>query len=184
MKLVKSLITACAVLLLCCPRSRAAATKTPDTTNNPDGNFDKQLDYRLRWNLDTLVGDYERNGRRDPKWDEYAKAGLSYFAQVRSLAGSSKMKEPLANIPSAIKKAQTNGCDDPMVRYLYARYVTPSEKLASKERGEMFRQVAEDLCRSRYAPIRKFYASLRAAEALNPGATNTPAEVHHWRRQA
>src|SRR6267154_379909 len=95
MKLFNSLITAYAVLLLCCPPSRAATTNTPDATNKPDGNFDKQLDYRLRWNLHTLVGDYERNGRRDPKWDEYAKAGLSYFAQVLLLAGSAKMKKPL-----------------------------------------------------------------------------------------
>src|SRR5438552_1212789 len=43
---------------------------------------------------------------------------------------------------------------------------------------------AEALSQSQYGPVRKFYAALRAAEALKPDATNTPPEVHRWRRQA
>lgn len=172
-----------AVFLFCQPVLRAADSKAQVTTNTP-AEREKEIEYRLKWNLDTLVGDYERHGRRDPKWDASAKAGLTAFAQVRGFAGTAKAKEPLAKIPVAIKTAITNGCDDPMVRYFYARFVMSSETHTPAEHAKAYRVAAEGLSESRYAPIRKFYAALRAAEALNPGGTNTPPEVHDWRDKA
>jgi len=185
MKSMPSLVLAVsAAFLLRCPESYSAETKNSAATNAPSADHDSELKYRLKWNLDTLVGEYERHGRRNPKWDESARAGLTAFAQIRCFSDSTNGAEPLAKIPVAIKTAMTNGCDDPMVRYLYARFVMPLETHTDKEHSDAYRAVAEALSQSEYAPIRKFYAALRAAEVLNPGGTNTPPEVHHWRRHA
>ncbi len=185
MRAFRSVVAAVsAAFLFWCSALLGGESNSRTTTNTPDADLDKQLEYRLEWNLATLVGDYERHGRRDPKWDEPAKAGLTSFAQSRALSGSAKGMEALAKIPAAIKTAVSNGCDDPLIRYLHARLVLSSEKHTPKEHGEAYRLAAETLSQSQYAPIRKFYAALRAAEALDTGGTNTPPEVHRWRRQA
>src|SRR5258706_10661631 len=83
-----------------------------------------------------------------------------------------------------MKTAMTIRCNDPMVRYLHARFVTEWEPHTPKEHHEEYRLAAEGLSQGHYSPVRKFYAALRTAEALNPGGTNTPPEVHQWRRKA
>src|SRR5437660_12120246 len=115
-------------LLLGASALSAGENKPPTATNVTGSDPDKRSEYRLKWNLETLVGDYERCGRRNPKWDESAKRGLSCFAQLRSLGYSIKGNEALQKIPAAIKAAITNGCDDPLVRYLRARFVMESEQ--------------------------------------------------------
>src|SRR5262249_42735305 len=53
------------------------------------------------------------------------------------------------------------------------------------EHNEAYRRAAEGLAASDYAALLKFYAALRAADALNPGGgKSTPPEVHRWRRAA
>ncbi|HTL55277.1 MAG TPA: hypothetical protein VL361_06335 [Candidatus Limnocylindrales bacterium] len=162
----------------------AADTKTSATTNSAPEGQSKELEHRRKWNLDTLVGDYERHGRRSPKWDEPAKAGLAIFARVRSLSDTAEGNELSKKVAAPIKTAVINGCDDPMVGYLYARYVTSQETHTPKEQAEAFRSAAEALGKSEYAPVRKFYAALRIAIVLNPDGRNTPPEVHDWRRHA
>src|SRR5439155_10473944 len=172
MKSVPSLAFAVSsAFLLLFPQSHSAEPKNSAATNGPSTDRDKELGYRLKWNLDTLVGEYERHGRRNRKWDESAKVGLAAFAEIRCFSGP-KGDQPLAKIPGAIKTAVTNGCDDPMVRYLYARFVMPLETHTNKEHEDAYRVAAEAFDQSEYAAIRKFYAALRAAEALNPGGTN------------
>ena len=46
----------------------------------------KAEQYRLEWNRDTLVGDYERFGSRNAKWDGPAKQALEDFVQLRAKA--------------------------------------------------------------------------------------------------
>jgi len=177
----------CAVagsLLLGASTLSAGENKPPTATNVPGSDPEKQSEYRLKWNLETLVGDYERHGRRNPKWDESAKASLTSLAETRSLSGSTNAMAALAKIPGAVKTAVSNGCDDPMIHYLHLRFVLWSENQTPKERAETYALVAEALLTSQYAPIRKFYAAWRAAETYNPGGTNMSAEVHRWRRLA
>ena len=162
----------------------AVGNQSSAATNILGAERDEQIEYRLKWNLDTLVGDYERHGRHDPKWDESAKAGLTSFAQSRAIVGSVKGKVSSAGFPAAIKTAVSNGCDDPLILYLHARSVLSPESHTEKEPGEAYRLAAEALSQSQYAPIRKFYAALRAAEALNAGSTNTTLEVRRWRDKA
>jgi hypothetical protein len=164
--------------------SYAAESKAPAPANDLSGKTQKETDYRLKWNVETLVGDYEKHGRHNPKWDPSAKAALAVFAEVRTLSTSPRAKELLSKLEPAIRLALTNGCDDPLLLYLSARFVTPSERHSWKEHGEQYRLAAEGLIHGEYAPIRKFYGALRAAEALHPGGSATPQEVHHWRREA
>jgi hypothetical protein len=183
MRSFQSVVLGVSVAFLFCGSPMVGGeSATPATTNTPAPDLDKQIEYRLKWNLETLVGDYDRHGKRDPKWDESAKASLAGFAHIR--AGSAKAKESLAKIPATLKTSMSSGCDDPLIRYLHTRFVLSSEKHTAKEHGDAYHLAAEGLSQSPYAPIRKFYAALRAAEALNPGGTNTPREVHRWRRQA
>src|SRR5260221_502116 len=149
------------ITALCCSAIWTDDAKAATGTNMPDADLDKQIEYRLKWNLETLLGDYEKHGRRDPKWDGPAKAGLTNFAQSRAFFGTPKSKEASARIPAAIKAAVSNGCDDAMIRYLYARSVLSLETHSPKEAQEAYRSAAEALSVSQYAPIRKFYAALR-----------------------
>jgi hypothetical protein len=137
---------------------------------------------RLQWNLDTLVGDYERHGRHDAKWDSSVKLALQTFAKIR-VAGTADEKL-ISGIALATKTALTNGCDDPMVKYLYARFVPLPQDHTSQDHAELYRSVAEAMNRSERHPIRKFYAALRAAESFNMGSASTLPEVHKWRGEA
>src|SRR2546425_4868861 len=106
----------------------AAESKDSAPSAGLPGKAEKEADYRFKWNVDTLVGDYDKHGRHDPKWDQSAKAALLLFAEARSFSSSARGKEALSKLEPAIKIALTNGCDDPLLLYLSARFVTPSDK--------------------------------------------------------
>lgn len=177
-------LTLLVAFLFCKSHCFAAESKStsPPATNGAPAKLDKEAESRLKWNLDTLVGDYNRHGKRNPKWDEAARAGLTGFAEAR-IPTTRDWQSLAARIADATRKAVTNGCDDPLILYLYARYVTSTERHTPKEYADAFRRSAEGLSKSEYSPIRKFYAALRTAETLKPG-TNTPPEVHEWRIRA
>jgi len=136
----------------------------------------------LEWNRETLVLDYERHGKRNAKWDKSAKLALETFAKSR--AGISSADNSISSIAVEVKNAVTNGCDDPMINYLYGRFVLPNEAHTSLHHSEMYASAAEAMDHDKRAPIRKFYAALRAAEAFNLGTASTLAPLHHWRNEA
>ncbi len=154
-----------------------AGTAPSDTAQNDSAN-----ERLLQWNRETLVTDYERHGNHNPKWDSSAKLALETFAKVR--AGARPPQKYAPTITGAAKAAITNGCDDPMVKYLYARFVLPNEKHTSMDHAELYASVAQAMSKGRRPPIRKFYAALRAAEAYNLGAASTVPQLHHWRDEA
>jgi len=174
----------CLTLDLWSPRLRGAQSNIVAKSSESPATNNIVTDYRLKWNVDTLVGDYEKHGRHSPKWDSSAKAALLLFAQVRTFSSSPKGPELLSKLEPALKAALTNDCDDPLLLYLGLRFVTPTQNQTREELAEQYRKVAESLSRTDYTPIRKFYTALRASQALNPGGTNTPQAVHEWRRTA
>ena len=137
---------------------------------------------RLQWNLDTLVGDYEQHGHHDAKWDSSARVALETFARMR-VTGTADEKL-ISDLGLAAKSAVTNGCDDPMIKYLYARFVPLPQNHTSQDHAELYRSAAEAMSQSERPPIRKFYAALRAAESFNLGSASTLSEVHKWRGEA
>src|SRR5436309_1355534 len=101
----------------------AAESKDSAPSAGLPGNTEKDTDYRLKWNVETLVGDYDKHGRHNPKWDQSAKAALLLFAEARTYSNSPRVKETLSKLVPAIRTALTNGCDDPLLLYLSARFV-------------------------------------------------------------
>ncbi|HLH53341.1 MAG TPA: hypothetical protein VKY92_06970 [Verrucomicrobiae bacterium] len=137
---------------------------------------------RLQWNIDTLVGDYDQHGHHDPKWDSSTKLALQAFARIR--AGDTADEKLMSELASATRSAVTNGCDDPMLKYLYARFVSLPQDHTSQDHAELYRSTAEAMSQSERHPIRKFYAALRAAESFDMGSASTLSQVHKWRGEA
>ena len=139
---------------------------------------------RLKWNLATLKEDYERVGRKNPKWDKVAGEALAEFARVRS-GQAPELDEQLEYIGEMAGDAVRAGCDDPMVRYLYCRFAPRFSRMPLSELQNELRQTAASMESSGYSSIRKFYANVRASNVLwENHDTNLWPEVHNLRMAA
>jgi hypothetical protein len=120
----------------------------------------------LEWNRKTLLGDYEKAGSKNPKWDEDARAALEQFAQFRA-ARRADAGENVRQIGLAVTRAMASGCDDPMISYLQLCFVSWVATNSSRAYAEQFRKTADRLAQSSYSPVRKFYAGYGASEQFN-----------------
>lgn len=141
-----------------------------------------------KWNQKTLKDSYDLIGQRNPRWNKDAEQALKYFAQTRTAFTDDK--EVLFDLVGESATSAVNaGCNDPMIRYLYACYSSQSCRLKFIQRMELYRSVAHSLQDSAYPPIRKFYANVAAAEWLwadwttNNYTTIWPT-VRHFRFEA
>ncbi len=134
----------------------------------------KDLKARLDWNLKTTVGDYDRVGSRNPNWDRPAREALTLFAEMRS---HKRMADELLDkrMLVLLGEAMNAGCDDPMVKYLALRYRDMKRGAALKTLVDPYEQVADQLQRSGYGDVRKFYGCLRAAQMSKEGLQYTNA---------
>ncbi len=139
---------------------------------------------RLKWNMSTLVEDYDRFGQKSPKWDETVHQALTEFAKIR--AGSDfEMETRLGLVGDAAKDAVKAGCNDPLVRFLYCRYSLRNSTKSLGEKQSECRRTAEDMEGSGYDSLRKFYANLAAVEILwRRDQTNLWPEVRRFRTAA
>lgn len=138
----------------------------------------------LKWNLTTLTNSYDTFGHKDPKWDKDAVEAMTEFARTKT-ASDDEMEILSALTGDAADNAVNAGCDDPMVRYLSARYASASQGRPFQERQEQYRSAAVGLEQSGYPAIRKFYANVDAAEMLwQRGSTNLWPEVRDFRSKA
>lgn len=141
---------------------------------------------RLRWNMETLVGAYLNTGERDERWNEPATNLLARFALIRSSKEDIDDTQ-LILLRADAREAVGNGCKDPLVLYLYARYAAPELPGATEESiADAFRKAAEAMKDTRYPPIRHFYIYLRAAENLWTARKGNDAwpEVSVYRQMA
>jgi hypothetical protein len=117
----------------------------------------------LDWNLKTTVGAYEAVGNTNSAWDEPAKRALKEFAQhtITFNPLDPQSEQIIAtNSAAAIK----SGCNDPMVRYLFARFYM-SQTNSPEEIANRLCTAALDLQNSSYPPDRKLFATIRAIDA-------------------
>jgi hypothetical protein len=131
---------------------------------------------RLKWNLRTTVGQYEKSGRHDRKWDAPAKEALTLYARWRSSARG--QSDDLARqIGRQCHEALAGGCSDPLVLYVHARFVLNQPGHSAAEIAAAHWKIAAELKASRYSSLRKlkasrysslrkFYGFLRAGEHL------------------
>lgn len=173
------LIGVTAVCLLAgngCKPAAPAASKVKQVEpqlNLPDLSLDekKLAEKELKWVLASTVGAYEKAGFQNAKWDNYARDALKLFAQVQVYGDSVEGFPDLLSAYCA--RAVTVGCEDPLVKYLHARFedkssLSPAEVLAHHVAA------ADAMESSSYGEIRKFYASRRALELMT--RTNSAVE--------
>ena len=122
----------------------------------------EQRAKRLRWELMTTLGDYERVGKKDVRWDDAAREALIQNAHL--LAGEREADDRRDEIKAAFQKALSAGCTDPLVGYFSLRFGCYPPSTPPAEVADLFANVERSLQASQYAAIRKCYASLRAGE--------------------
>ena len=143
-----------------------------------------EKEYALEWNRFTSVEEYKRSGKTHATWDAHALAAIEAYAQARSTPSDSEPKpEIIAEIGREASAAVTAGCDDPLVRYLHARYAMILKPgMTDAILAESYGTVAKAMESMPYSPLRKAYASLRAAEELHLSVTNFPLQLIELRR--
>lgn len=161
-------------------------TEESSSAKKSSGKLSTKPMNRLHWNMDTLVGAYLKDGRRDPSWDEPATNLLARFARIRSNeVDVDETQSVLMN--GEAKDAVRSGCDDPLVLYLFARSVAPVQSQTVEESAAgAYRKAAEAMQRVPYPPIRQFYTYLRTAEQLWTARSTREAwpEVARYRQMA
>jgi hypothetical protein len=120
-------------------------------------------DRRLKWNLRTTVGQYEKSGRHDQKWNGPAKEALTLYSQWRSSA-LGQNDELARQIGRRAQEAVAVGCSDPLVLYVHARFVLNRPGHTTAEIAAAHWKIAASLKASQYCSLRKFYGFLRAGE--------------------
>src|SRR5207249_2516298 len=109
-------LVAFAGLLVVSPAVTYPAGERP-IPQDPD-RLEQRYRDMLAWNRRTLVGAYEKVGRKDPRWDKFAREALEAAARVFSHS-----VDPVAylwDIHNVTEAAIRFGCDDPLILYLHA----------------------------------------------------------------
>jgi hypothetical protein len=143
------------------------SSETVRSTNDEIGKLSSETNRptRLDWSLKTLVGPYEKAGHTNPKWDEPAKRALTELARVTSQTTGSNEAWGLI-ISNNCAAAVDAGCDDPMIHYMYIRYCMYQHG-TKQAMTDALCKAAENMEKSSYPDIRKFYACDRADEQMH-----------------
>jgi tetratricopeptide (TPR) repeat protein len=132
----------------------------------------RRFDETLAWNKQTLLGAYEKVGKKDPRWDEPARAAMEKAARHFSVAVDPFTE--LSEVHAAAKKAVEAGCDDPLVLYLYARSSHQVEGLGGDDLQRRYLAAATALEGSNYPAVRRQTALYNAGYLLATNVKQTP----------
>ncbi len=131
---------------------------------------------RYQWLLANSAGDYLKVGTRDAKWDALVLQSFTNQSRARMGLDHNYWGE-------GILQASDAGCTDPLVGYWRARARHGDAHKANMANLSSWTNAASMLAQSEYSPYRKFYASLRAFEAMralrHSAKTGTP-EGTNW----
>ncbi|HTH48674.1 MAG TPA: hypothetical protein VMB21_14270 [Candidatus Limnocylindria bacterium] len=164
----------------------AAAPVKPVVAHHPE---DRLKETARKWFMTNLVGAYERLGQRDPKWDEPAKTALKLMAEARAdrYAVDTDWQRDVSTLAQS---ALDQGCPDPLVRYAAVRYRVLNVKRSGAETAGELGEIARAMQGSSYSGFVRFYAEVRAAEALKATLPDQEShrpemeQVHYLRRNA
>ena len=120
---------------------------------------------RLKWNRATTIEQYEKVGYKDPKWDEAARKALVAYAEFRTKSEPDPARA--AEIAAATQDAVNNGCKDPLVLYLHARFVSNKPENVGRPLADAQRRAVSGFKDRDYDDLRKFYGFFRAGEAVS-----------------
>ena len=138
---------------------------------------------RTKWRIATTVGEYERVGHKDPKWDEDAKAALESFA-LMDFKDAQEQSKDYKRAANSAERAVQAGCDDPLIRYYYYMLAFNGEGHKTNEVIDASMKLAGDMTASGYAEIRKFYVCYRTAQWIQNWDRRMQQEVWNLRIQA
>ena len=116
-------------------------------------------------NMNTLEKAYDQFGHKNSKWDKEVRQGFAEMARYRAFQNGSGGGSP-EKAAEFFDRAISRGCDDPLALYFSVRFGSKYMAGDPKDWAKAFVTVAQALNASQYHPLRKFYASLRAAEYL------------------
>ena len=147
----------------------ASPAPTPFWLGDPGVDVDKARAHRreqkadwLRWEEATTVGDYERVGKKDPRWDADVRAVFDQLAHA--LAQDGDIAAHVAAAKAPCQRALAAGCDDPLLAYDALRLGLSPAGTPPLAMARLYAQVEQGLEKSGYSPLRKLSASLRAAQ--------------------
>ena len=120
---------------------------------------------RHQWAVETLLRGYRDTGKTNAAWDAKVERAFNAYADYtrRSVTNWPALERDLAI-------AVATGCDDPLLRYMRARYATnqpPADQSALEFLGAHDAMVA-----SKHHPLFKFMAGWRAVDAARAADTN------------
>ncbi len=107
----------------------------------------------LEWNRRSMVGAYDKVGKKDPKWDKAAREALELGA--RSFCLQIDPPVTFAEVHVAAKAAVDAGCDDPYVVYLYHRSAVGPDYPGADEAIRRMKAAAKAIADSRYPAFRR-----------------------------
>lgn len=128
----------------------------------------------LAWNRRTLGGEYEKVGKKNPRWDGHAREALDAAARVFS-----HVLEPYTDWVHVYNAADTAimfGCDDPLILYLYARSSQGPSVRGQLELDRRYTAAAKAMQGSAYPPFRRIVSLYKAAEVKLTRANNSEAD--------
>lgn len=147
-----------------CKKVEKVEEAAAPVASHPALSLEQAREQRLAWNLKTLVEAYDKAGHTNPKWDEPAKRALTEFARTRSQCTESNEAWGFIICSNCIVAVDA-GCDDPMVRYLFTRF-SMDQTNSTRAFTDAFCQVAQDMQKSTYPPVRKFYTAAWALDQI------------------
>lgn len=148
------------LLLTALPLSAALPPKVP-----PQAKIEQRIARDLQWFRANLPGAYEKAGVKNAKWDADAMDALTAAAQLWSNDPDRPGNEH-ERAWQASERAMKAGCTDALVQYVHARMYALAAQETEDEAARLMKAAAAAMDRSSYAPIYKFFAHARAAEAL------------------
>ena len=129
----------------------------------------KRLRETLSWNEKTLVGAYDRVGKKSPRWDRQAREALGLMA--RSVSKADDPPPSPDKVRAAFKQAVDAGCDDPLIVFNNVRYnVLGPNKSSDKPLAE----AVDRLLKSKYPSVRKATALYISAARKSARAKTDP----------
>jgi hypothetical protein len=148
------------LLLTALPLSAVLPPKLP-----PQAKIEQRIARDLQWFRANLPGAYEKSGVKNAKWDADAMDALTAAAQLWSNDPNRPGNEH-ERAWQASERAMKAGCNDALVQYVHARMYALAAQETEDEAARLMKNAAAAMDRSSYAPIYKFFAHARAAEAL------------------
>jgi hypothetical protein len=137
----------------------ARAADEPTIPQDPQRQEQRFRDM-LAWNRRTLIGAYEKVGKKDPRWDKPAREALD--AAARNFSHTIDPQTYLWDIHNATQTAIGFGCDDPLILYLHARSFHKNVRATAEEIDRCHTAAATGMKNSAYPPFRRAIALSKA----------------------